>query len=394
MKARNSSQPLVLRWLLIFTLIAALVVTAVAVAENSTREPETQFALQWTSTQETQSREELSSREMAQQNLPSIVSISTEAITTLPDYGSYFSPFGGYGYGRQTPREYRSVGAGSGIIISEDGYILTNSHVVSGATSVQVTLSDDTTYDAVVVGADADNDVAVLKINAKGLTPAVFGDSDALMVGDTAMVIGNPLGEVNGSASMGIISALPRTMEIDGKEMMLLQTDAAINPGNSGGALINSYGEVVGIVTAKTASVQVEGIGYAIPINHVRDRIEELVNEPIPEQSEAQQASGSGDSAEMRLGVSVYNVTPERAKQYNLPEGIYVQDVEAGSAADQAGIKAGDVIVSLAGEETLTYAQLEEVKKTLTPGEEQSIVVIRNGDRVELDIILGTIPSV
>lgn len=308
----------------------------------------------------------------------------------LPDYG-YSNPFGfyGYGYGNQRPREYKSVGAGSGIIISEDGYILTNAHVVEGATSVQVTLNDDTPYEAVVVGTDSANDIAVLKINAQGLTPAVFGDSDQLVVGDTAMVIGNPLGEVNGSASMGIISALPRTMNIDGNEMTLLQTDAAINPGNSGGALINSYGEVVGIVTAKTAAVQVEGIGYAIPVNLVKDRIEELVNQPVEQPS----APGQADDS-MRLGISISNITEDMSRQSGMPQGVYVMRVESQSAAERAGLRSGDIIVRLAGQDATSHEKLEAIKQTLTPGEEQDIVVIRDGEEVELKITLGTAPVV
>ncbi|MCR5482109.1 MAG: trypsin-like peptidase domain-containing protein, partial [Clostridia bacterium] len=167
-------------------------------------------------------------------------------------------------------QQYVSEGAGSGVIISADGYIVTNNHVISGASKISVKLKNGKTYDAEVVGADTQTDVAVIKINESKLTAAVFGDSDKLQVGDLAVAIGNPLGQLGGTATEGIISALDRTLTIEGRQMTLLQTSASVNPGNSGGGLFNGKGQLIGMVVAKSAGSNVEGLGFAIPVNNVK----------------------------------------------------------------------------------------------------------------------------
>lgn len=390
MKTPNPLISKTLRRLLAGAISLLILVTAVAFAETAAQNKH--FSLE-SATQEVSqdpSRPALTVKEIAKQVSPSVVGISTEVTRVISGQTSPFDLNGfGYGSGRsQRPREYKSTGAGSGIIISADGYILTNHHVIDGATGITVTLNDGQTYPATLVASNAAGDVAVLKIEATGLTSATFGDSDTLEVGELAVAIGNPLGEINGAVSAGIISALNRKVTFDnGQEMTLVQTDAAINPGNSGGALINSFGEVIGLVNAKTASVQVEGLGYAIPVNQIKGLVEELVNNP-----QAAQAANDPDAIPvtgMALGVSVRDVTPELSKQYNLPEGVYIVEVAPFSAAEKAGIRSGDILVSLAGQRFTTTEALNAIKEGLTPGEAHEIKLIRNGQEMTLEITLG-----
>ena len=204
---------------------------------------------------------EMSVQQVAALNQPSVVEIQTEMVTN----GSFL-------------QQYVQTGAGSGIIISQDGYIVTNNHVIEDATSITVRTSDGTSYSAQLVGTDSRTDIAVLKIDATGLQPVTFGNSDNLNVGDTAIAIGNPLGELGGTVTNGIISALDRTIVLDNEEMTLLQTNAAINPGNSGGGLFNSRGELIGMVVAKSSGEDIEGLGFAIPSNLVSQVAQELIN--------------------------------------------------------------------------------------------------------------------
>ena len=278
-------------------------------------------------------------------------------------------------------------GAGSGIILSEDGYILTNNHVISGADKITVYVmpeesdGEETAYEATLIGASETNDIAVLKIDAKGLNAASFGDSDALELGEPAVVIGNPMGKVHGSVTAGIISATERELTIDDVTIDAIQTDAAINPGNSGGALFDEYGNVVGIVYAKSSSLSIEGIGYAIPVNNVKELVSQIINEP---ESVKAQTKGS----QIMLGITIQNVTEELAKRYSMPVGVYVKDVESMSAAERAGIQKGDIIVEFAGETITDADSLNTVKAQQTSGDTVSIKVDRNGKTVELDIVI------
>jgi len=324
-------------------------------------------------------RPELSVKQIAKIAGASIVGITVESAVAYGNpFGRYGFDFYGFGGNREMP-EFRRKGAGSGIIVSENGYILTNSHVVSGASEIKVILYDGTEYDATLVGQDQVNDVAVIKVDASDLVPALIGDSSLLEVGELAVAIGNPLGEVNGSVTAGIISALARSITIDGKPIELLQTDAAINPGNSGGALLNPFGEVIGLVTAKTSSVSVEGIGYAIPINNVKEQVEEIIN-----------TGGVRSNAYQgpMLGVTIRDVNAELSKQYGVPEGVYVVDVEPFSAAEQAGVRRGDFILSLAGEEIKTSDDLNRIKAEMELGVPQPLEVLRHGEKVELSVLL------
>ena len=245
-------------------------------------------------------------------------------------------------------RNYVAEGAGSGVIISEDGYIVTNNHVIDDANKIMVKLKNGESYEAKLIGKDADTDIAVLKIDAKGLKAAVLGDSDKLVVGEFALAIGNPLGELGGTVTDGIISALDREIELEDTVMNLLQTNAAINPGNSGGGLFNGAGELIGITVAKSAGNSVEGLGFAIPINDVYTAMMYRVNST----------------------------------------GVYIQSVTDGSSADKAGLKTGDKIVEFNGVEIDSYSKLKKAMSKCEVGQTVDIVVIRDGGERTFKIYL------
>lgn len=284
------------------------------------------------------------------------------------------------------------VGEGSGIIISEDGYVVTNNHVISGAildnsnkiangAKIEVVLPNqkDKSYNATLVGRDEKTDLAVLKIEGKGFPAAELGDSDLLKKGELAVAIGNPGGaDYMGSVTAGVISGLNRTLQ-DNNVLTFIQTDAAINPGNSGGALCNSKGQVIGINTAKIASSGYEGLGFAIPINNVKDITKSLI--------EFKYVKGRPN-----LGVYIdQRFNEDYAKQHNVPNGLLVQDVIPLSAAYKAGIKAGDIITSFDGKKVTVFKELEEQKNRHKPGDEVTIEVYRydEGKTLTLKVILG-----
>lgn len=291
----------------------------------------------------------------------SVVEIQTESVTN----GS--NPF----------QQYVSSGAGSGVILTQDGYIVTNHHVIEDANSITVRTRSGDEYNASLVGSDEQSDLAVLKIDATGLTPAVLGDSTTLEVGDLAIAIGNPLGELGGSVTSGIISALDREMTIDGQTMTLLQTDAAVNPGNSGGGLFNANGDLIGIVNAKSSGENVEGIGFAIPISTATDIIDELI------------ANGEVTSRPT-LGVSLYNVEDEAtASQLGVDStGVYIVQIVDGGAADNAGLRSGDRIVSVDGSEVSSASDVRAALNKHKIGESISITVERNGQTQDFDVAL------
>ena len=310
--------------------------------------------------------------------LPSIVGIQIEYNVT-----SMFSMFGG-------SQSSTATATGSGIIISEDGYILTNNHVVSSseseayyqvseATKVTVTLfNDDTEYEATIVGTDEETDLAVIKIDATGLTPAEFADSDSIKVGEFAMAVGSPLG-LQSTITCGVVSAVNREVtDTDGKTYTLIQTDAAINSGNSGGALVNSEGKVIGVNTLKLTGDDVEGMGFAIPINSTTDITSQLI-----QYSKVRRPY---------IGVTGMDLDAETARRNNLVEGIYVKDVETFSAAEKGGIKIGDVIVKADGTDVKTMDELNAIKNSHNIGDEMKITVNRNGQEIELTITLGEQP--
>ena len=279
----------------------------------------------------------------------------------------------------------QSASSGSGFIISEDGYIVTNYHVINGASSVKVTLYNGDTYDATVIGGDSDYDVAVLKINAAGLTPVTLGNSADVNVGDSVLAIGNPLGELTFSMSGGYVSSCNRAINVDGTPFNMIQVDCSINPGNSGGPLMNLYGEVVGIVSAKYSSyadTSVEGLGFAIPINDVQSIISDIME------------NGSvTDKAYM--AITAGTMTQQMAAQYkiNATEGVFVYSVEDGGAGDKAGLKLGDVITKLNDTQITSMEDLSAAKKGFKAGDTVTLTVLRDGQEITTQLTFDAQPQ-
>ena len=336
--------------------------------------------------------------EIAKKCGTSVVAIETETKVVYNTYdNNYYNPFGGmfgygYGYGhgnrggRGGTQEYTQTAAGSGIIISEDGYVLTNNHVISGADKITVYVnsgdgSEEQSYEATLVGSSESNDIAVLKIDATGLNAAAFGDSDQIEVGELAVAIGNPMGQVHGSVTAGIISAVEQELTIDDVTINAIQTDAAINPGNSGGALFDSYGNVIGIVYAKSSSVSIEGIGYAIPVNNIKDLVAQMINDP---DSVKDQTKGS----QIMLGITIRDITEDMSKQYSMPVGVYITEVSSMSAAERAGLQKGDIITEFAGETVTSADDLNAIKAKQTSGDTVSVKIDRNGKEMTLDLVI------
>lgn len=268
-------------------------------------------------------------------------------------------------------------GGGSGFIITSDGYIVTNSHVIEGANSIRVVLSSGDEYDATVVGQDAKSDLAVIKINATGLPVAELGKSSELKVGELAVAIGNPLGlEFQGSVTSGVISALNRTMNVDGRQYTLVQTDAAINPGNSGGPLVNNYGQIIGINTVKISTTDTEGMGFAIPVDVAVPIIEELIDNGYV-------------SGRPQIGVGVREITSDMSKYYNMPVGLYVVSVSQNSGAEKAGILIGDVIVKADGKTVSTMDELNDIRDTHKAGGNMELTIVRSGQTMSVRVTLG-----
>lgn len=271
---------------------------------------------------------------------------------------------------------------GTGIIMTKEGYIITNCHVVDGASKVSVVLNDKKEYGALIVGTDSKTDLAVLKIQAdETLTPAEFGSSDDLVVGELAIAIGNPLGlEFSGSVTSGIISALNREVTIEDKEFTLIQTDAAINPGNSGGPLVNSYGQVIGITSAKISTSYAEGMGFAIPINSAVDIVDELIKNGYV-------------TGRPLIGLSGEDIDEMMSKFYNIPQGVYVRIVNSDSPAEKAGIRVGDVIIGANGKEITSMDELNKIKEQFKPGDTIKLTVYREGQKLDLSLTLAEATS-
>ena len=312
--------------------------------------------------------------------LPSIVGIEVSYTTTSNSI---------FGFG--SPSTSTATATGSGIIISEDGYIVTNNHVVdtsssnsysyydiSEATSVKVKLyGSDETYDAKIVGKDSQTDLAVLKIDKTDLTAAEFADSDQAVVGEFVMAVGSPLG-LDTTVTTGIISAVNREVESEGTKYVCLQTDAAINSGNSGGALVNSDGKVIGINTLKLSGSGVEGIGFAIPINSTLDVISQLKDH--------------NKVLRPYIGISGIDLDDSTAKRYNLVLGVYVKTVQSFSPAEKAGLQSGDVIIQADGKDIKTMDELNEIKNSHQIGDTMTLKVNRSGQEKEVTVTLEETP--
>ena len=274
-----------------------------------------------------------------------------------------------------------SAASGSGFVLSDNGYILTNYHVVEGSSAITVTTYDGTGYEATLVGYDESNDIAILKVEAEGLTPVILGDSDMLNIGDDVVAIGNPLGELTFSLTAGKISAKDRRITLSSGTMMnLIQTDCAINSGNSGGALFNMYGEVIGVTNAKYSgngssnSASIDNIGFAIPINHIRDEIESIIEK--------------GYVIKPYIGVSVSDVGPE-AQAYGLPQGAAVRQIVPESPAEKAGLQINDIITKVGDRDITGSDDLVETVRNAQIGDTLTLEVFRQGQSQTLTLEIG-----
>jgi serine protease Do len=293
---------------------------------------------------------------------PSVVVITTEEMVTT----------GGW-YGQSQVVS----GAGSGVIMSADGYIMTCAHVISGASHITVTIGDDH-YDADVVGQDSESDIAVIKINTTGLTPAVMGDSDGLAVGEQVVAVGNPLGQLGGTVTEGIVSALNRDVVVEDQEMTLIQTSASVSPGNSGGGLFNMAGELIGIVNAKSSDSSAEGLGFAIPINNAYKVAQDLIENGYV----------SGRPA---MGITVVTIDSDsKAAQYGVSTyGVYVYVIEKDSPAQAAGLQVGDRIISINDTEVTQSSDLTGAIAACKVGDTVTLTVARSGKTMNITVTLG-----
>jgi len=295
----------------------------------------------------------LSVAQIAQKMTPSVVGIVSENLTN-PMYS----------------------GSGSGIVLTEDGYVITNCHVIQNGNKITVVLDNGDSYDARVIGSDEQTDLAVLKIDASGLVAAELGDSDKLVVGDLAVAIGNPMGmELQGSVTSGVISGVNRDITIGNRTMTLIQTDAAINPGNSGGPLVNKYGQVIGMNTVKISVEGYDNLGFAIPMSTIKPIVEELIKNGYV----------SGRPA---LGIVGGGISERYANYYNWPRGIYVESVNDKSDAKVQGLRSGDIITAINGVEVKTISDLDEIKKDMKAGDVVTATVYRNGQTLEIKFAL------
>ena len=335
-----------------------------AVIQQSSREPVT------VSVKQVDGQTKMEPAEVYASTVNSVVSINTTSTSGTNIFG----------------QAVETASAGSGFIISQDGYIVTNYHVINGASSVKVTLYNGDTYDATVIGGDSDYDVAVLKINATGLTPVTLGNSADVNVGDSVLAIGNPLGELTFSMSGGYVSSCNRAINVDGTPFNMIQVDCSINPGNSGGPLMNLYGEVVGIVSAKYStysSTTVEGLGFAIPIDDVKSIITDIME-------------NGAVTGKAYMAVTVGTMNSQMAAQYSIDidQGVFVYSVVKGGAGDKAGLRLGDVITKM-GDTALTSRQdLSAALKSYRAGDTATLTVFRDGSYITTDITFDQQPQI
>ena len=300
-------------------------------------------------------------------NVNSVVSINVSTTTNV--------------FGRTT----ESAASGSGFFITKDGYILTNYHVIEGASTVKVTAYDGTTYDAAVIGGDEDYDIAVIKVEGTNFQPVVIGKSGSVQIGETVAAVGNPLGELTFSMSQGIVSCVNRAINVDGKPFNMIQVDCSINPGNSGGPLLNRYGEVIGIVSAKYSSYSnttVEGIGFAIPIDDVLAMVKDIMTDGYV-------------TNKPYIGITPQNMTAQMAQQYryDVTQGVFVCSVEPGSAAEKAGLQMGDVITKIGDTAISDMNDLNAAKKSYRAGDTVTLTIYRAGGTKEVELTFDAAPQ-
>lgn len=330
-------------------------------------------------TKDSKSLIELASRKDAL-TVPEIVN---KVMPSVVGVSSTFEYQVSYGFGQTATQS--GTGTGTGIVMTADGYIITNAHVIYDedyglAKSVSVMLVDESEYEASIVGYDTEADIAVLKIQADNLTPAEFGNSDDLEVGELVIAIGNPLGfELFGSVTSGIVSALNRDIDINEKQMTLIQTDAAINSGNSGGPLVNSYGQVIGINSAKMSSnygsASVEGLGFAIPITDAKTIIDDLIQYGYV-------------TGRPQIGITGEDITESMASYYQVPVGVYVRFMDSEGAAAKAGVQIGDIIVAINDVPVTTTDELNSEKANYKAGDTVKLTVSRNNENIDINVVL------
>ena len=331
---------------------------------NVSNRPATQVSIQ-----QVDGKTAMSDAEVYAAGVNSVVSINTTGTSGTNFFG----------------QPVQTASAGSGFVLTKDGYIVTNYHVVKDADTVKVTMYNGDEYDAKYVGGDEDYDIAVIKVEATDLQPVTLGNSENLNVGDHVLAVGNPLGELTFSMSGGMVSCVNRAINVDGTPFNMIQTDASINPGNSGGPMFNQYGEVVGIVSAKyssTGNESVEGLGFAIPINDVIAMIQDIMtngyitNKPY-------------------LGITPMSMTEQMAAQYrySVTSGVFVCSTEEGSAAEKAGLKLGDVITKVDDTEIKTVEDLNAAKKKYSAGDTSTLTVYRDGQTITVEITWGAVPA-
>lgn len=321
--------------------------------------------------------------EIVESIMPSVVGVSAVFEYTPQSYDFF-------GWGNNQPSSTQKMtGTGTGFIISEDGYIATNAHCVfdnseeynaGKAVEVSIMFSDESESEAKIIAYDTETDIAVLKVDKTGLTPATLGDSNDLKVGEGVIAIGNPLGfELFGSVTSGIVSALNREISVNEKSMRLIQTDAAINSGNSGGPLLNTCGQVIGINSAKMSSsygsASVEGLGFAIPMTEAKVIIDDLINYKYVR-------------GRPQFGISTQNITEAYSRYLNVPMGVYIADVEKGSAAETAGLMKNDIIVEIDGKVITTVDELNTEKNKHKAGETVKLTVYRSGSKINVKVVL------
>ena len=312
-------------------------------------------------------KKQLTMPEVYAANVNSVVSINVSTTTNV--------------FGRTT----ESAASGSGFFITKDGYILTNYHVIEGANTVKVTTYDGTTYNAAVIGGDKDYDIAVIKVEGTGFQPVVIGKSGSVQIGETVAAVGNPLGELTFSMSQGIVSCVNRAINVDGKPFNMIQVDCSINPGNSGGPLFNSYGEVIGIVSAKYSSYSnttVEGIGFAIPIDDVLAMVKDIMTNGYV-------------TNKAYIGITPQTMNAQMAQQfrYDVTQGVFVCSVEEGSAAEKAGLKMGDVITKIDDKTITSYEDLVAVKKSYSAGDTATFTIYREGKTQTVELTFDAAPQ-
>ena len=356
---------LILFAIILFSLLAGVtgVLVGSSIARNqavTTRASENTVIFQSVSRTDSmgQAITSMSLPDIAETTKDSVVEITTETVS-----------------GSSRMRQFVVEGAGSGVVITSDGYIVTNNHVIEDATSIKVRLTSGESYDATLIGKDSQTDLAVIKINASNLTPAVFGNSSELKVGDLAVVIGNPLGELGGTVTDGIVSALDREITIDGETMTLLQTNAAINPGNSGGGMFNVKAELVGIVNAKTSGSGIEGLGFVIPIDTAKAIISNLIENGYV-------------SGRPWLGVELLDITDVATAMYYRVSQLGVYVAQSGNNGD---LMVGDLILKLNEEEVSSSADIKSILSNYAIGDQITVQVYRDGS---LQNILVTIQEI